>query len=268
MHCLLYIALCTKQPSASNSHQCTARCSHCTLPIHTALHTLLCNQWIALCKKHIAQSTLPSATNSHALYCTRLKSNSHLVSSYQHCMIGTVERYFCWIQNDCMGMCSMAVKFGDDASSSRSWVSLFNHGVISLAEMKSNGGGIWSSLVEEVVLATPSRWGQGPVGCCNGLDTCTHHLKTLTTFNTHTTQSSTHFTVKYTLNSTFHYLTCANSTLDTAAHTTISKHSPPLTNDTGTTLHILLTPHHFAMEHSATIQCHVTLCAWTAIQFK
>ena len=34
----------------------------------------------------------------------------------------------------------MVVKFGDGASSSRSRVSLFNQGVISLAEMESNGG--------------------------------------------------------------------------------------------------------------------------------
>ena len=39
-----------------------------------------------------------------------------------------------------MGVNLTVVKFGDDASSSRSRVSLFNHGVISLAEMKSNGG--------------------------------------------------------------------------------------------------------------------------------
>ena len=120
-------------------------------------------------------------------------------------------------------VCAMAVKSGKNASSSRSEVSLFNPGVISLAEMKPNGGWIWSSLVEKVVKLPPAGGVRGQWAAAMAwihlhthwihwilLHTHRPHLKTLTTFRAfypenHTLQRAEHTTLQH---GSTHHLRC------------------------------------------------------------
>ena len=148
----------------------------------------------------------------------------HCALCIVHCSALTKAQCICnWLPHWCIVhctlpivkiVCAMAVKSGKNASSSRSEVSLFNPGIISLAEMKPNGGWIWSSLVEKVVKLPPAGGVRGQWAAAMAwihlhthwihwihLHTHTHrppsqnshHLPRILPREPHTTESRTHY---------------------------------------------------------------------------
>ena len=153
----------------------------------------------------------PLATNSHySALCFVHCTLQCIDQSTMHLQLATTLMHCALHITNCKN-CPMTVKSGKNASSSRSEVSLFNPGVISLAEMKPNGGWIWSSLVEKVVKLPPAGGVRGQWAAAMAwihlhthwihwihLHTHTdHHLKTLTTFRAFYPENHTLHVLRY-----------------------------------------------------------------------
>ena len=164
-------------------------------PIKTALHWCKhtpCkkhktnSQWCSACKKHkwgLHQTFITHFKNCHQF--SLVNCMAHLYKEDQHSTIPSLV----------VIKSRWDLKFSGGAwSINYKTVFIFGGNEIKWRWISSSAD-IWSSLPWRSSRALPSRWGgQGPVGCCNGLD-----LNTLTTFSAYATLYLTLFTLDITI---------------------------------------------------------------------